>query len=50
MNQGVGVGPGSAARSTSSTSRRESIKSGYSRADNTIIATTPLLLPMDPLF
>ena len=45
INQGVGVGPGSAARRTTSTSRRQPKKSDP-WADGLIIAT-PLLLPMD---
>ena len=46
IHRGVGVGPGSAVPSTSSTSRRESIKIGAFWADNIIVAN-PLLLPMD---
>ena len=44
--RGVAVGLGSAARGTSSTSKRKSSKIGIFRAGKYVIAT-PLLLPMD---
>ena len=43
---GTWVGPGSAARNTSRTSRRDQLKSGRFWLDSIIIAS-PLLLPMD---
>ena len=45
LDQGVEAGLGTAARSTSSTSRRNSLRSGHFRADN-ILIVTPLFLSM----